>query len=220
VQIWVRDNGQGIDAELVPHIFQLFTQARRTPDRLHGGLGLGLAVVKRLVEMHGGTVTAHSAGPGKGSTFQVCLPRLYVDAQIAGSISGSLFSRTESRALRILVVDDNVDAANTLAMLLQASGHRTWVEYDAPRAIERAKQEHPHVLLLDIGLPGMDGYELAQRLRQLPGLRSSVLIAVTGYGQPEDRSRSAAAGFDHHLVKPVDPGQLDTLLSRLVPGNR
>jgi signal transduction histidine kinase/ActR/RegA family two-component response regulator len=220
VRLWVHDNGQGIDPDLVPYIFQLFTQARRTPDRTHGGLGLGLAVVKRLVEMHGGTVSAESEGPGRGSAFKVCLPRLVASGHVAGGPTGSLFSQAEASALRILIVDDNVDAANTLAMLLQAAGHQTWVEYDGPRAIDRAKREKPQVLLLDIGLPGMDGYEMAQRLRLIPALRSSVLIAVTGYGQPEDRSRSAAAGFDHHLVKPVDPDHLETLLSRIAFGGR
>jgi two-component system CheB/CheR fusion protein len=218
INLSVEDNGQGIEPDLVPHIFQLFTQARRTPDRAHGGLGLGLAVVKRLVEMHGGNVTAHSEGPDRGSAFKVCLPRLIADTEVAGERATNVLLETQTRPLRILVVDDNADAANTLAMLLQASGHNVSVEYEAPSAIERARRERPQVLLLDIGLPGMDGYELARRLRIMPAMRGAVLIAVTGYGQPEDRSRSVAAGFDHHLVKPIDPGQLDTLLARVALG--
>lgn len=218
VDIRVDDTGQGIEAELVPHIFQLFTQARRTPDRAHGGLGLGLAVVKRLVEMHGGTVRAESEGPGRGSSFKVSLPRLLGDSEVTPRPGPRGLTQTEVRGLRILVVDDNADAADTLAMLLQASGHQVYVEYDGPPAVERARREQPQVLILDIGLPGMDGYELARRLRLIPGLRGAVLIAVTGYGQPEDRARSAAAGFDHHLVKPIDPDQLDILLARLALG--
>lgn len=211
VRLAVRDNGIGMTPELLPHVFELFIQAERSPDRSQGGLGLGLTLVRSLTELHGGSVTAHSAGPGQGSEFVLTLPLA------SGTVPSAPLSPAASPApaapLRVMVVDDNADAALSLAMLLEsAAGHQVSVEYDARRALARAEVELPQALLLDIGLPDMDGYELARRLRQLPGLRQAMLVAVTGYGQSDDRAQSRLAGFDHHLVKPV---QIDALLQLL-----
>ena len=194
-------------------VFDLFAQAERTSDRSSGGLGLGLALVKSLVELHGGKVGCASAGLGMGSRFTVCLPRLLEEDGHAhqGSLDHGL--RTPSRALHIMVVDDNKDAAFMLAMLLEASGHKVLVEHGALRALERAITEAPDVILLDIGLPEMDGNELAQRLRAQAETARSVLIAVTGYGQESDRRTTLASGFNHHLVKPVDTRKLAAILA-------
>jgi PAS domain S-box-containing protein len=215
VLIQVVDNGIGMAPELVSRAFDLFAQAERTSDRTSGGLGLGLALVKSLVELHQGTVTAESLGLGKGSTFTVHLPRLH-----AGSIVDSLqdvFTAPQSatRPLRIMVVDDNVDAAAMLAMLLEASGHEVLIEHGSRKALERARKETPDVCLLDIGLPEIDGNELAMQLRAQPEASHAVLIAVTGYGQESDRRNALSAGFDHHLVKPVDTTALTSILSTI-----
>lgn len=215
VQIEVSDNGAGMTAELVSRAFNLFEQAERTSDRSSGGLGLGLALVKSLVELHNGQVRCESAGPGQGSTFTVCLPRL-LEQDIPGpaqQTSGGLPSSTHAR--RILVVDDNVDAAAMLSMLLEASGHQVWVEHSSQAALERARAVEPQVCLLDIGLPEMDGNELARLLRARPETAGTLLIAVTGYGQANDRQKTQAAGFDHHLVKPIHIEQLEALLDGL-----
>jgi signal transduction histidine kinase len=202
VDIDIIDDGVGMPPELVARAFDLFAQAERTSDRASGGLGLGLALVKSLVELHGGTVSCASEGPGRGSRFTVTLPRL----QAATPDAPHHLARdaTGSAGLSIMVVDDNVDAAATLAMLLEASGHRVTVEHDPLRALERADEEAPQAYLLDIGLPGIDGYELARRLRTRPAAAQSLLVAITGYGQDSDRQRASAAGFDRHLVKPID----------------
>ncbi len=213
IHIEVVDNGIGMAPKLAEHAFDLFSQAERSSDRSAGGLGLGLALVKSLAELHGGTVTCHSEGVGKGSKFTVCLPRLPAQARrVEHSTSDS--SMPGSRpSLRIMVVDDNVDAASMLAMLLEASGHQVMVEYGSSQALARARAEAPEVCLLDIGLPEMDGNDLAQQLRALPETARSVLIAVTGYGQEKDRKRTLAAGFDHHLVKPLDTKNLVAILA-------
>lgn len=213
----VQDSGMGMTRELLPHVFDLFAQAERSPDRSQGGLGLGLALVKSLVELHGGQVAAHSDGPGQGSMFTVLLPRV-AGVQRAECRVDAPRSMDASRApWRLLVVDDNADAANVLCLLLEAMGHTASVEHDAMHAIERARREAPQVLFLDIGLPDLDGYELARRLRAMPETADAVFVAVTGYGQPADRDRALQAGFDHHLVKPVKladlRGVLDTLAS-------
>ncbi|HVL75475.1 MAG TPA: response regulator, partial [Noviherbaspirillum sp.] len=182
----------------------------RSPDRSQGGLGLGLTLVRSLTALHGGHVEAHSEGPGKGSEFIVHLPRLGEAQEAAMRPAAS--SAHGDGTLRVMVVDDNADAALSLAMLLESMGYLTTVEYDARRALERAAGEAPDVLLLDIGLPDMDGYTLARRLRAMPATRHALLIAVTGYGQAEDRERSREAGFDFHLVKPVDTARLAELL--------
>ena len=213
VTVRVHDQGIGIDPALLPHVFDLFIQADRSSARSQGGLGLGLALVKRLVELHGGSVQARSDGLGQGAEFIVRLPRLEIGWDAAGD-SAHARSDAESAAeqLVVMVVDDNKDAADGLAMLLELEGHRVHVAYDPHAALERAQIEKPPVMVLDIGLPGMDGYELARRLRKNPDTTSATLIALSGYGQEEDRRRAREAGFDHHLVKPVDPERLSSLL--------
>jgi PAS domain S-box-containing protein len=213
VAIAVRDNGIGMAPELVARAFDLFAQAERTSDRASGGLGLGLALVRSLVELHGGQVACESAGLGQGSRFTVTLPCLPSAPHEAGA-HGAGGAAAHGGAMRIMVVDDNVDAAATLGMLLEASGHEVGVEHDPYRALERARADRPDVCLLDIGLPGMDGIELARRLRAQPATHDAMLVAVTGYGQDSDRARAMAAGFDHYLVKPVDLDVLRGLLAR------
>jgi len=215
VFVRIEDDGIGMSAELVAHAFELFAQAERTSDRSAGGLGLGLALVKSLVDLHGGTVSCRSAGAGHGSRFTVCLPRLAVPAPAAAGEEGKAALAPAGRVLQVMIVDDNVDAAEMLAMLLETAGHRVSVEHDARAALARAPGDAPDVFLLDIGLPGMDGTELARRLRALPECAGAVLVAVTGYGQDSDRERTQAAGFDHHLVKPLDMQTLFALLERV-----
>jgi PAS domain S-box-containing protein len=210
----VRDEGIGMDAGLTDHVFDLFTQAQRSSDRSQGGLGLGLALVKHLVELHGGTVACASAGPGQGSCFDVALP-LSAPAQdpAAPSVDVQADADTGPAALRLLVVDDNVDAAATLGMLLEAYGYAVDVENDSRSALARALAAPPQAALLDIGLPEMDGNELARRLRANAATRAMVLVAVTGYGQEQDRRAALEAGFDHHMVKPVDMDKLAAILA-------
>jgi len=215
VFIEVSDNGCGISAELMPQIFELFVQGDRTLDRSQGGLGIGLAVVKKLIEMHGGQITARSEGLGWGSTFELRLPRARAPAsadQVTAASSGS--------ARRVMIVDDNVDAADSLALLLGLQGHETVCAYSAAAALQRVSAFAPDVVLLDIGLPDTDGYEVARRLRGLPGCAAVTLIALTGYGQPEDRERALAAGFEAHLVKPVDLEALEQMLAMCPPTAR
>lgn len=214
VRISVSDNGIGMAPELVARAFDLFVQAERSSDRTSGGLGLGLALVKSMIDLHQGTVTCESPGIGKGSTFVISLPaqdrtdRATPDSAVTpAALAGQAYS------LRIMVVDDNIDAAAMLAMLLESSGHQVVVEHDAHSAIARARQSPPQVCLLDIGLPEMDGNALAQALKSHPDTRSAVLVAVTGYGQDKDRMQSASAGFAHHLVKPVDITRLNAILA-------
>jgi PAS domain S-box-containing protein len=214
VRIEVSDNGIGMAPELVSRAFDLFAQAERSSDRASGGLGLGLALVRSLVELHHGTATCESAGLGKGSKFTICLPRLRVQAQDAEQRQlGPGGALQPAPALRVMVVDDNVDAAAMLAMLLEASGHQVSVEHDPRRVLARARTEVPQVFLLDIGLPEIDGNELPRQLRAQPETAGAVLVAVTGYGQESDRAQSLAAGFDHHLVKPVDIRALSEILA-------
>ncbi|WP_136222870.1 ATP-binding protein [Massilia sp. Mn16-1_5] len=217
VVIAVEDDGIGMEPDLAARAFDLFTQARRSSDRASGGLGLGLALVRSLVELHHGSVTCGSAGIGKGSRFTVRLPRLAMeegaDTRDAGQ-PGAPPAPVEP--LRVMVVDDNVDAAAMLAMLLEASGHRVAVEHDPLRALARSREEAADVFLLDIGLPGIDGNELARRLRAQPETADALLVAVTGYGQENDRKATLAAGFDHHLVKPVDLEALAAILADAV----
>ncbi|MFC5549115.1 hybrid sensor histidine kinase/response regulator [Massilia aerilata] len=213
VAIEIEDNGIGMEASLAARAFDLFTQAERTPDRSSGGLGLGLALVKSLTELHGGRVSCKSPGLGKGSTFSVYLPR-HIDSKVErNGPHGDRTNEEEAASLRILVVDDNEDAAGMLAMLLEALGHQVMVEHSSSKALARAMQYAPQVCVLDIGLPEMDGIELAKRLRAQPETANVLLIAVTGYGQDEDRRRTRAAGFDHHLVKPADIKQLSAILT-------
>ncbi len=212
VVLRVRDTGMGIPAEMLPHIFDLFVQVDRSLGRAQGGLGIGLALVRSLVEMHGGRITARSDGPGKGSEFIVRLP-VSVEAPAEQSATGPAVSPEPQASRRVLVVDDNRDGAETLATLLRATGHEVRVAYDGPTALAEAHTFRPDVVLCDIGMPGMDGYEVARRLRQDADLPHPVLIAVTGYGQAEDRRRTHAAGFDHHLTKPVDLAALQQVFA-------
>ena len=208
VKVAISDNGAGISPEFMPSIFDLFAQADRTLDRSQGGLGIGLSVVKKLVEMHGGTISARSAGLGCGSVFEITLPRAAPPQAHAQNSSAAPVSPR-----RILVVDDNMDAANSLSELLKLDGHATMPTFSAEDALSLAESFAPDVVLLDIGLPGMDGYEVAKRLRQSASRGKVTLIALTGYGQQEDRDRAREAGFDAHLVKPVDFATLAKLLA-------
>ncbi|HEV7714341.1 MAG TPA: response regulator, partial [Steroidobacteraceae bacterium] len=212
--IRVRDTGLGVAPGLLPHVFDLFTQADRTLDRSEGGLGIGLTLVKRLVEMHGGTVEARSEGLGQGAEFIVRLPVLAHDSFLVSEPKPRMEapSMQEARSLRILVVDDNVDAADSIAMLLTMEGHKTRTVNTARAALLAVPDFKPEVVLLDIGLPEMDGYEVARRLRTNKGAQRMRLVAVTGYGQPADRRRAQAAGFDEHMVKPVEPTTLQDFL--------
>jgi CheY-like chemotaxis protein len=211
----VRDSGVGIPPELLGSIFDLFTQADRSLDRSQGGLGIGLTLVRRLVEMHGGSVEAHSEGLNQGSEFRVRLPILRQVPRPAASINHASSQQSKGPASRILVVDDNVDAAESLALLLRLNGHEVRTAHDGPAALEADATFQPDVVLLDIGLPGMDGYGVARRLREQPRDKRLTIIAATGYGRDEDRFRSKEAGFDHHLVKPVDPSLLEEYLVSL-----
>ncbi|WP_288378237.1 ATP-binding protein [uncultured Massilia sp.] len=215
--IVVRDEGIGMDRELTSRVFDLFTQAERSSDRSQGGLGLGLALVRNLVELHGGVVSCSSPGPGKGSTFVITLPLLRAAVQEDAGMPPVEAPAQRSGALTVLVVDDNIDAAETLGLLLAAHGHEVVIEHDSPRALARARSVAPDVCLLDIGLPEMDGRELARRLRAQPETAHAVLVAVTGYGQQQDREEAFAAGFQHHLVKPVDFEELNRLLAGCMP---
>ena len=216
VVLRVRDTGIGIAADVLPHIFDLFVQERQAIDRSQGGLGLGLTIVRSLVERHRGSVSVHSDGPGRGSEFVIRLPEANAAAEMHRgrhpSRGTAMAVQPAGKGRRILVVDDNEDAAEMLAEALNAKGHVTRVAHDAPDALEVAAGFIPELAFLDIGLPVMDGYELAARLRELPGLSGIRLIAVTGYGQESDRRKSEAAGFQDHLVKPVDLDAVDLVL--------
>jgi len=213
VEVRVADDGMGIDKNLLPHVFELFTQGERTPDRAQGGLGLGLALVKSLVELHGGRVTVESEGRGRGSAFTVTLP-LWKVAASAAPEQQRVDIPHSARALRVMVVDDNKDAADTLGMLLESLGHDVRVLHDPAQALEAVQGAPFGAFVLDIGLPGMDGYALARQLRLHPNAGSATFIALTGYGSSGDKQRGNEAGFDHYLVKPADLGQLVQVLQK------
>jgi PAS domain S-box-containing protein len=215
VVIKIRDSGIGIDPEALPYIFDLFVQPVRRVDRSGAGLGLGLALVKKIVDLHGGTVEASSAGVGQGSEFVVCLPCVR-QTQIQTESNVNLEAQGAETPMRILVADDNVDSADCLARLLKIAGHELRVAYDGPTALALATNFQPKVILLDIGLPGLSGYEVAQRIRQNSETKNATLVAITGWGQPEDQERSREAGFDHHLLKPVNPESLQQLLASIL----
>jgi signal transduction histidine kinase len=217
VCIVTQDSGTGISAELLPKVFDLFSQGERTLDRSSGGLGIGLSLVKKLVEMHHGTIAVHSDGPNLGSTVTVRLPRLHHHERHAAVALSEPVPGPAKTALRLLVVDDNRDAADSLAMLCESEGHAARVAYSSAEALEAAPLFRPDVALLDIGLPDIDGYELAKQLRR-KGDTKPLLIAITGYGQTEDRLRAQAAGFDYHFVKPVNIDSLLTLLASVTSG--
>jgi CheY-like chemotaxis protein/nitrogen-specific signal transduction histidine kinase len=215
LEIRVRDTGVGIPAEMLPRVFDMFTQVDRSLERAQGGLGIGLSLVRGLVELHGGTVEAHSAGAGRGSEFVVRLP---LPAQAPAEPAPAADAAPPGgngtgRRRRVLVVDDNADAAESLAMLLGLLGYEVRTAHDGPAALREAAAFRPDVALLDIGMPGMSGHDVARRLRQTPGLDGLLLVAMTGWGQDEDRRRSREAGFNHHLVKPVDAAALHQLLA-------
>jgi PAS domain S-box-containing protein len=216
VTLRVRDDGIGIAPELLPQIFELFVQADHTSSKAQGGLGVGLTLAQNLVQMHGGTIEAHSAGLGKGSEFVVRLPLLVREQESPSERveAGGVLERP-STGRRVLVVDDNRDAATSLAMLLRMLGHEAEIAHDGVTALASASTFLPHLVLLDIGMPGMDGYEVARRLRQQPGMESIMLAALTGWGQMEDRRRTLEAGFHHHLVKPLEVSALEQVLSLL-----
>jgi len=211
VLVEVRDNGMGISSDKLPHVFDLFYQAERSHGNLHGGLGIGLTLVRRLVEMHGGTVEAASDGAGAGSTFRVRLPI------VAEPSTPTPTPASERRFAprRLLVADDNRDSADSMALLLKAWGNQVEVAYDGHEALATAERVRPEVMLLDIGMPRLDGYEVARRLRAEPWGRDILLIAATGWGQDDDRQRSEEAGFDAHVVKPVDLDALRHLIERV-----
>jgi PAS domain S-box-containing protein len=215
VVLRVRDNGPGIAPDLLPHVFDLFVQEDRSLARSHGGLGIGLTLVRSLVERHGGTVEAHSEGPGRGAELVVRLPRLCAPAAVepAGPEAEPQEETQEPVPARILLVEDNVDAAEALAELLRLWGHEVEIAHDGATAVQAAQTARPDVVLLDIGLPGMDGYQVAGALRSLGELQGALIVALTGYGQESDRQRAAVAGFDHHLIKPVDLEELRKLIS-------
>ena len=234
VEISITDTGIGIPPSSISTVFEMFTQVGRNMERAQGGLGIGLSLVRRLVELHGGTVHASSQGVGRGSTFTVRLPLVIDEHAVAGrptpagaAVTASAAVRSPASAapddagtgLRVLVVDDNIDAADTLGALLEMIGHTTRVANDGYQAIEMAAAFQPQVVFLDIGLPGMNGYEVARKLRQMPGMDRAFLVALTGWGAREDRDRSSEAGFDHHLTKPADMTAVETLLSNLARVN-
>jgi CheY-like chemotaxis protein/two-component sensor histidine kinase len=209
----VRDNGIGIPADKIDGIFEMFNQVDQSSARAQGGLGIGLALVKQLVGMHGGSVQATSGGAGQGSEFVVRLP---IAADAAARPSSTALAQEPSHARRILVVDDNRDAATSLATLLQIAGHETFTAHDGLAAIGAIEKLQPDAVLLDIGLPRVNGYEVCRRVRSEPWGSDMTLIALTGWGQDEDRRKSDEAGFDGHLVKPVEYATLVTTLDTLV----
>ncbi len=211
VAIAVRDTGVGIPADLLPHVFDLFTQADRSLERRQGGLGIGLTLVRRLVEMHGGRVEAASEGPGRGSEFAIRLPRLALDAPVPAPAPAP--DRPSGPARRVLVVDDQPDSTDSLALLLRLRGHEVRTASDGSSALEEFVRYRPEVVFLDLGLPGLSGYDVARRLRAMPEARDVRLVALTGYGTEADRERTRAVGFDVHLAKPVDPHAVESLLA-------
>jgi CheY-like chemotaxis protein len=209
----VRDPGIGIAPDVLPRIFDLFVQADQTLARSKGGLGVGLTLVRRLVEMHGGTITASSPGLGEGTEFTIRLPIVAAELhpQTAAPAAGEPGQTTVPRR-RVLVVDDNVDAAETIARLVKIWGHDVQTAHNGPAALDAVHRFHPDLVLLDIGLPGMSGYEVARQIRAQSEFRELVLAALTGYGQDEDRRRADEAGFNFHLTKPADPKRLEALV--------
>jgi signal transduction histidine kinase len=213
VIVRVTDNGTGIEPELLPRIFDLFVQASRTLDRRHGGLGIGLTLVQRILKLHGGTIEAHSEGLGHGAQFIVRLPVLTSAPASRATPTRPASSAAES-SKRLLIVDDNTDSARSLAILQSRLGHETRTAFSGTEALEVAAEFKPHIVVLDIGLPGMDGFEVARQIRALPDLSDVFLIAMTGYGSAESRAEGHKAGFDAFLVKPIDLGELQSLIRK------
>jgi CheY-like chemotaxis protein len=213
----VRDTGIGIPADALPRIFDMFSQVDRSIERSTGGLGIGLALVKGLVEMHGGTVTAASAGQGKGSTFTVTLPALGSHAESLSAAPPDGAPAAAGPKRRILVVDDNRDSAGSLAMLLNLLGNEVRTAHDGIEAVEAAERFRPEVVLMDVGMPRLDGYEATRRIREQPWGKAMTIIALTGWGQEGDKLQSREAGCNAHLVKPVDLTDLEKLLTEPLP---
>lgn len=213
VVITVEDTGIGIAPEMLARIFEPFAQDERSLDRSQGGLGIGLTLVRTLVEMHGGKVAAASGGIGKGSTFRISLPQATGDGSVAVKPSDLLGRNKTPEGYRVLIVDDNRDVARSLGVFLSHSGYKIATAFDGHSALELARASKPNALILDIGLPGINGYELARQLRTSSECRDALLIAISGYGQEEDFRRSEEAGFDHHFIKPVDPATLAEFLT-------
>jgi len=212
--IRVRDNGIGIAPERLSSVFNMFAQIESETNRSQGGLGIGLTLARRLVEMHGGKIEAHSAGLERGSEFVVRLPAHAEPAAESGQDSAKDSSaHAAPGSKRVLIVDDNEDSAESMAILLRLQGHEVHLAYDGPSALDEAHAFHPELMFLDLDLPKIDGYEVARRLRPEPAMRGVTLVAMTGYGQEEDRKRTQEAGFNLHLVKPIDFDRLEELLS-------
>ena len=214
VVIAVRDRGIGIPEDKLDTVFEMFSQLDNSLERTKSGLGLGLALARQLVEMHGGTIEASSEGPGRGAVFTVRLPRMHA---VEAAVPGASAQLAAPPPLRIVLADDNRDAADSMAMLLRAAGHQVEVAYDGAQALATGRGTHPDVMLVDIGMPGMNGYDLARAVRSEPWSANTLIIALTGWGQENDKRRSRDAGIDHHLVKPVEPAALDELLRRITP---
>ncbi len=216
--ISVRDNGIGIEADLLPHVFELFTQGEQTLDRSQGGLGVGLTVVQRLVELHQGRVEVHSDGVGKGALFRICLPCISEVAERQPAQEQAPLELPKAGGRRVLVIDDNMDAAESIAVFLRLEGHEVRTVSDGPQALAIAQVFAPQVAVVDIGLPGMNGYEVVRRLKQKGAQAPGLLIALTGYGQKDDRARSEEAGFHHHFVKPADPRDIQSVIAGWAAG--
>lgn len=214
VMIAVADNGVGIPEAMLPKVFELFTQVEKGIERSRGGLGIGLALASQLVELHEGSIKAESGGNGQGSTFTVRLPLLQNGTLTAGNESET---PVEGSSLKVLIVDDNVSSAETTGRMLTMIGHETTLAFDGPEALKAARALKPDVIMLDLGMPGMSGYEVCRELRREPGFENTMLIAQTGWGQERDRLKTQEAGFDHHLTKPVDLQELSRLLARVSP---
>lgn len=213
LRILVQDNGIGISEDRKASIFTLFSQGDTAPDRAQDGLGIGLSLVKQLVRLHDGKIWVESAGTGKGSSFFLEFPALESEFDAHQLADHAVLNGAPGQALEILIVDDNVDSVNITSMLLESLGHVTHVAHDALSAIAKASQILPDVIMLDIGLPGMDGYQLARMIREQPAIGRATLIAVTGYGTDADKKKALAAGFDHHLVKPANLQKLLAILA-------
>jgi PAS domain S-box-containing protein len=213
VIIRVRDSGIGIEPLMIPRVFDLFVQGERRTEHSAGGVGIGLSVVKKLIELHDGRVEVFSAGAGKGSEFVVVLPAVEPGSRERNAVTDQSSAPAPARKLRVLLVDDNADSADGLALLLDLQGHDVRVAYDGESALEAARSFRPDVALLDIGMPSMNGYELARRLRAAPETKKTLLVAMTGWGQEEDRRKGREAGFAHHLVKPFEPSAVQKLLA-------
>jgi signal transduction histidine kinase len=220
VSIAVSDNGIGIPADMLPRVFDLFTQVRDNLDRSHGGLGIGLALVKQLVEMHGGSIAAESAGPGKGSSFRLRLPVMDTAAAPAAVAEPPPPVSRQDTKLKVLVVDDNFDVAQTTGWMIEAIGHDYRMVHESKLAVQTAREYQPDAILLDINMPGMDGYAVCKALREQPLFDDTVIIAQTGWGQTQDRASAGKSGFDHHLTKPVNMDRLEQVLTGILSERR